>query len=406
VLDTALDDPADPSREAPSPRPAPVDVTIVAHDIGAVGGMERVLSELVLGLRALGHRVTVIARTCELPDSEGVTFRRVRGPRRPFVIAYPWFAIFGSIAVRRWRRGVVQATGAIVLNRVDVVSVHYCHQVGQAHASRVSGLSRGQLGLVRLMKPLGERLGFRRNARATFVCVSAAVAEEVRTHYPRLRDRIVTISNGVDTERFAPGPRHGDASAMRARLNIEPDALVAAFVGSEWKGKGLASAIEALAHAPRWSLIVAGDGDRPTYQALADSLGVAHAVRWLGVTPDVDVVYELADAFVFPSAYESFSLVTFEAAASALPILCAPVGGMRELIRDGENGFLITREPSRIAAALEALAADPQLRARMGRAAREAVLPFSWENTVAGHHELYERLAAHPQGRRRPRVAR
>src|SRR5580692_3858332 len=112
--------------------PPPCEVTIVAHDVGSVRGMERQLSELVIGLRKLGHQVTVIARSCELPAEAGVSFRRVRGPSRPFLIAYPWFMVAGSLAVRRWRRGIVQATGAIVLNRVDVIAVHYCQQVGAA----------------------------------------------------------------------------------------------------------------------------------------------------------------------------------------------------------------------------------------------------------------------------------
>src|ERR1700675_1575236 len=81
-------------------------VTIVAHDVGAVGGMERVLAELALGLRSRGHEVTVIARTCELPANAGVIFHRVRGPGRPFLLGYPSFMVMGSLAVRRWRRGV------------------------------------------------------------------------------------------------------------------------------------------------------------------------------------------------------------------------------------------------------------------------------------------------------------
>ena len=95
----------------------PCDVTIVAADVGAVGGMERQLEQLLLGLRSMGHEVTVIARTCELPEGSGVVFHRVRAPGRPFLLAYPWFMIAGSLALQRWRRGVVQVTGAIVLTR-------------------------------------------------------------------------------------------------------------------------------------------------------------------------------------------------------------------------------------------------------------------------------------------------
>jgi UDP-glucose:(heptosyl)LPS alpha-1,3-glucosyltransferase len=355
--------------------------------------MERQLAELILGLRGVGHMVTVIARTCELPADSGVVFHRVRAPGRPFLLAYPWFMLAGSLAVRRWRRGIVQATGAIVLNRLDVVAIHYLHQVGPANPSRATALFRGHVKLAGILKRLGERLCFSVNRAAAFVCVSEGVADEVREHFPRLADRVVTIHNGVDTETFAPGVRRDDARAARSSLNISEGQLVAAFVGSEWERKGLEPAIRALGLDRRWALVVAGEGDRARYQALADSLGVGEAVRWLGVTPDVQLVYALADAFLLASSYETFSLVTFEAAASGLPILATPVSGVSELIDDGQNGFLIDRSPETIAARLQQLAGDPALRARLGQAARRSALRFGWREMVMRQHELYERLA-------------
>jgi UDP-glucose:(heptosyl)LPS alpha-1,3-glucosyltransferase len=381
-----------PERRIQPPVAAP-DVTIVANDIGSVGGMEGVLAELVAGLAALGHSVTVIARSLELPASPGVAFHRVRGPRRPFLLAYPWFIVAGSLAVRRWRRGVVQATGAIVLNRVDVVHVHYCHQVGPANPSRSTSLFRGYAKIVRLVKRGTERACFRANSAATFVCVSDGVAEEVREHYPELAERVTTIHNGVDTERFAPGVRRPEAHALRVALGIAAERPMAVFVGSEWERKGLRPVIEAVALAPEWDLLVAGGGDQRRYQDLADSLGVGQAVHWLGVTSEVQLLYELADAFVLPSSYETFSLVTYEAAASGLPLLGTPVSGVRELIEDGQNGFFISCDPGTIAERLSQLAADPELRARLGRAARQSALAFGWEQMVSKHHELYVSLA-------------
>ena len=64
-------------------------------------------------------------------------------------------------------------------------------------------------------------------------------------------------------------------------------------------------------------------------------------MHWIGVSRDVAPLYQLADALVFPTSYEAFPLVALEAAASGLPILATPVNGIRELVRDGENGFLI-----------------------------------------------------------------
>ena len=145
-----------PPGDAGSPE-GPCEVTIVAHDIGPVGGMERVLSELILGLRRRGDRVTVIARTCELPEGSGVNFHRVLGPGRPFLLAYPWFLLAGSLTAARRARGVLQVTGGIVLNRADVVSVHYCHQVGPANPSRAGALYRANIQLVRIAKRLSER---------------------------------------------------------------------------------------------------------------------------------------------------------------------------------------------------------------------------------------------------------
>jgi UDP-glucose:(heptosyl)LPS alpha-1,3-glucosyltransferase len=382
------------SERDSDPAASPPALTIVAHDIGAVGGMERQISDLLLGLRRLGHPVRVIARTCELPPGSGVEFRRVRTPGRPFSIAYPAFLIAGSLAVRRHRRGLVQATGAIVLNRVDVVAVHYSHQVGPVNPSRASLAFRLNAVVASLMKRLGERLCFRANRPRAVVCVSDGLAEEVRRHFPALAAGVQTIHNGVDTSVFAPGARAADARALRESLALAQDDLVLAFVGSEWERKGLEPAIRALAQARVWTLLVAGAGDEQRYRALAAGLGVEQRVRFLGVTSDVALVYQAADAFVLPSSYETFSLVTFEAAASGLPVLAAPVSGVRELIDDGRNGYLIGRDPQQIAERLRALAGDPGLRARLGAAARESALAFSTGRMVQAHHELYARLAA------------
>ncbi len=381
--------------------PAHRDVTIVAHDIGSVGGMEHQLAELILGLQRLGDRVTVIARTCVLPPTAGVRFHRVRGPSRPLLLAYPWFMVAGSLALRKWRRGVVQTTGAIVLNRVDVITVHYCHQAGKITPSRSSRLFRIHAVLARRLIRVAERLCFAHNRAATFVGVSEGVAEEVRVHYPKLADRVVSIPNGVDTEAFAPGRRTEEARVLRERLEIPDDRLVAAFVGSEWERKGLEALIRALPLTAGWDVVVAGSGDEKRYLELANSLGVGGALHWLGISRDVQLVYELADVLVFPSSYEAFSLVTLEAAASGLPILATPVNGIGELLTDGESGFLISQDPRTIAQRLGQLAADPALRVRMGRAARRSALDFRWQTMVAKHQELYGRVAGESQSERR-----
>jgi UDP-glucose:(heptosyl)LPS alpha-1,3-glucosyltransferase len=309
------------------------------------------------------------------------------------LFAYPWFMVAGSLVLRRRRRGIVQATGAIVLNRVDVIAVHYCHQVGPTTPSRSTALFRAHAALMARLTRIAERVCFGLNRSATYVCVSEGVGEDVREHYPELADGIISIPNGVDTDSFAPGQRDADARALRAELGISADRLVAVFVGSDWERKGLEPLIRALALTRDWDALVVGGGDRKRYEELADSLGVGEAVHFLGVSSDVQPAYESGDAFVFPSSYEAFSLVSLEAAASGLPILATPVNGVRELLSDGHSGFLISRDPSTIAERLGRLAADPALRARMGSAARQSALEFRWERMVARHDEVYARLS-------------
>jgi UDP-glucose:(heptosyl)LPS alpha-1,3-glucosyltransferase len=380
---------------APSDAPAAArEVTLVLHHVGPVGGMERVLSELALGLRAAGWAVTVIAYECDLPPGSGVTFRRVRGPSRPFVLSYPWFMLAGSLAVRRRRRGVVMAVGAIVLNKVDLVGIHYCQQVGPATPSRSNWLFRLNVAASGLLGRLAERVCFRINRPRRFVCVSEGVADEIRHYFPDQADRTISIPNGVDVDAFAPDSRPEDSAALRRQLAIDPGQLVAIFVGSEWQRKGLEPAIRALALAPDWDLLVVGNGDRERYEQLAERAGVADAVHWIGVSHDVAPLYQLADALVFPTSYEAFPLVALEAAASGLPILATPVNGIRELVTDGRNGFLIRADATNIGARLRQLGEDRPLRERLGAAARAAALDYSWTLMVQRHEALYESLAA------------
>jgi glycosyltransferase involved in cell wall biosynthesis len=356
--------------------------------------MERVLSELIVGLHERGHEVTVIARSCELPAGVLSRFVRVRGPSRPFLLAYPWFLLRASLMLRRARSGIVQATGGIVLAPVDVVSVHYCHQVGPANPSRSSALFRLNTRIVSVCKRWSERLCFWVNRRATFVCVSEGVAAEVREHYPRLAPRVITIHNGVDSERFAPDTHRQAAEELRRELGIARERLIVLFVGGEWERKGLRQAIEALQSAREWSLVVAGAGDQPSYSALAASLGVSDAVHWLGVRGDLERVYAMSDAFLMPTSYETFSLATFEAAASGLPLLASAVNGISELLVDGHNGFYVERSAVDIARRLRELSSDPRRRAVLGAAARRSALAFSWATMVDRHADLYERMTA------------
>jgi glycosyltransferase involved in cell wall biosynthesis len=379
-------------------------VTIVANDVGNIGGMELVLAELVRGLAAAGDEVTVVARTADVPGAR-FEFHRVRGPSRPFVIAYPWFLLAASVVLRRHRRGVVQATGAIVLNRVDFVAVHFCHrafgrQPGAATASRDTLPFKAHARLARALARFGERLCMRPARIGGVIAVSPGVAAEVREMYPRLADRVTVITNGVDRKRFSP-PSTDQRLNARSRLGVPAAVPLALFVGGDWGRKGLAFAINALADASEWHLAVAGRGDEAAYRRLAVTGGVAERVYLLGVMSDAPMLYHAADAFVLPTSYETFSLVTYEAAASGLPLLATAVSGIEDLLVDGVTGFCITLDSAEIALRLRQLAATPELAGQMGAEARRATADYTWDATVAHHRALYQAVRRQPGGAQR-----
>jgi glycosyltransferase involved in cell wall biosynthesis len=369
----------------------PSSVTIVAHDIGPNGGMELVLLELIKGLVAAGDRVTVIARTF---DGSGidVDFHRVPGPSRPFLLAYPWFFLAAGLLLRRHRDGVVQTTGAIVANRVDVTSVHFCHRGfaskgGEPQTSHPGLVFRAHARVAAAMSRIGEGLCYRPGRVTTVVAVSRGVADELRAHYPAIAQNIVVIPNGVDIKRFSPSPAR--RTATRSKLELADDALVALFVGGDWERKGLSFAIDAVAQAPQWILVVVGGGDRERYGTLAARLGVADRVHFLGHVADTAPIFQSADVLVLPTTYEADPLVALEAAAAGLPVLATPVNGVVDLVKDGASGYLIERDGASLAQRLCDLASMDGTLTHMRLAARQTALTRSWDVAVAKHHALY-----------------
>jgi UDP-glucose:(heptosyl)LPS alpha-1,3-glucosyltransferase len=383
----------------------PPTVTIVAHDIGGPGGMERQLEQLIRGLLGLGAEVTVISRTCRLPVHSRMRWVRVRGPRRPFPLAFPWFYLVGSVIAWRQRRGLLHSTGAIIGNRVDLTTAHFCHravrrQGGLRRRRRANRAYALNAWLSSIISESAERWSYRSGAARGVVGVSTGVAREIGRCYPSIAHVVEAIPNGVDIGSFRPDAVR--RAVVREALALDDGALVAVFVGGEWEGKGLRHAIDAIAPRPAWHLAVVGRGDRARYSTRAAAAGCADRVHFLGQVKDVRGYYAAADAFVLPSRYETFSLVAFEAAASALPLLVTRVSGVEEILRDGLNGWFIGLGAETIEPRLAALERDASMRERMGREARAAVRRFDWPSVVFGYCNLYARLAANGGGLDRP----
>jgi UDP-glucose:(heptosyl)LPS alpha-1,3-glucosyltransferase len=352
--------------------------------------MERVISHVAGGLLDRGFAVTVIAYTCRLPPHPALRFIRVPGPRRPASLSFPWFALAGSVAARRFARGRLVTQGAILPLAADVVCAHFCNHA--YHAQRTEPRRRRDTvpyrvneSLDRWMNLAAERWVYRGGRARRVVAVSGGLANDLRGYFPSLESRLRVIPNGVDLDEFRPDPEA--RSHVRAQLGLG-DELVAAFMGGDWARKGLGLALEAVAKRPPWHLLVVGDGDAEGYLARARDLGAGHRVHFVGRQRRPAPFLAAADAFVFPSAYEPFGLVVLEAGATGLPLIVTRTEGTDELVRDGENGRIVERDADAIGAALGDLAGCAGTRAAMGARARELALPYGWTQVADAYAEV------------------
>jgi glycosyltransferase involved in cell wall biosynthesis len=313
-------------------------------------------------------------------------------------LKFSMFFLRGALHVRQAHADLVHTIGAIVPNRVDLASVHFCHagfndRVGSLAPPGSSWMRRVNSGTTRLLALLAERWCYRRGRSRILAPVSAGVGEELARHYPTVP--VVVTPNGVDTIRFRPDPAVREA--IRGAERAADSDLVSLFVGGDWDRKGLEAAIRGLAlaqaHTPhRLLLWVVGRGDERRFGAVAETSGLGDQVRFFGVQSEPERHYQAADIFLFPTLYEAFSLVTLEAAACGLPLIATRVSGIEETVGHEEAGLFVQPEAGSIAAAVTRLAADPVLRRRLGAQARARALLFTWDQSVSKVLELYRQL--------------
>ena len=206
-----------------------------------------------------------------------------------------------------------------------------------------------------------------------------------------IRDsKIVVIPNGVDLDEFKPDKVK--RRKIREMYGIADDEVVLMFSGYEFRRKGLEYIIKALPQVKEnVKLLVVGKDNPEPYKKLASKLGVLDKIIFAGFVPDISEFYAASDIFVFPTAYEAFSLATLEAVASGLPILATKVNGTEELIKEGYNGFFVKRHPENIAEKINILL-DDELRRRMSKNARKTAEEYSWSEVAKKTMEVYKNL--------------
>ncbi len=285
------------------------------------------------------------------------------------------------------------------------------------------------------------------------VALSRSVADDFQRFHRVSPERIRVVYNGVDTDRFSPAHRGNHRRAIRRQLGVGDDTLLALIVAHNFRLKGVATLLRALR---RLSLVakpclrgqrgrlpihlaVVGGKRLRGWRRMAERLGVAAAVSFVGAQDETVPYYAAADVYVHPTFYDTCSLVVLEAAASGLPVITSRLNGVSELfdpvsgqgsgargqqlsgvgqgsgIRgqgfgvqldrigkqgsdpcpltpDPSNGALLLSDPADVEELTESLRVlfDPSRRQKMGNAARRTALKHTFSRNVEEILAVYE----------------
>jgi len=236
---------------------------------------------------------------------------------------------------------------------------------------------------------------FRNDNRRLFVTNSQLVKDQIIEYFHVPEERIKVIYNGVDSNVFNPGVK-AYRDEMRREHRIDDKDLVVLFVSNNWERKGLATIIEAISRTgnEQIRLLAVGRGNARRYSSLAGKNKInAGQIIFTGRTGDVEKFYGMADIFVLPSRYEPFANVCLEAMACGLPVITTKTNGASELIRGGENGFLLEAwdDSAGLSEIIKKLSVK-HMREGIGHKAADTVKSYTWEKHLAETEKIFELL--------------
>ena len=363
-----------------------------------VGGPASHAPELAAFLLDRGHGIEVVTTADSAPASERYQVRWVsraqpRGVRHARALAVIRDRAADADLVYATSMLGRAALGATLARRPIVVKLVADEAYERA---RRLGLFDGDLDEFQHYKG-GARVLLLRQARDrtlrrvdALICPSAYLASRALA-WGIEEARVTVIPNAAP-----PLPALPEREAARVRFEIEGPTL--AFAGRITRQKALDVALEALARVDGVSLLVAGDGpDLPEVRTAASERGLDGRIRFVGPLDrdDVLALFRAADASILSSSWENFPHTVVEALAVGTPVIATAVGGVPELVRDGENGLLVPPgDPGALASAIERFVREPGLRERLAAAAAGSVAHLAAELLYTRLEGILTRAAA------------
>ncbi len=370
---------------------------MVILKFGLVGGAEGFAAELTERIAAdLRFEIHVFAN--RWADSSGrIVFHRVPIVRFPKFLTTPSFAWFAG-------REIAAAAPFDLIHthdrifRADVYTMHGIPHRWWVREVRRKGMSLFDRALARVEDRLVSEGGCRR-----FLAVSELTRKIFLGEYPIDPERVTVVHPGIDASPYAKLDRERCRREIRGSFGIGPDEPLILFVSMNFAIKGLDHLLRGLGRLrerdpeSRFRLLVIGRGDEKAYRRLARELGLGDAVIFAGAVAreKLPEFYLAGDLLAMLSRFDTFGMVVLEAMAAGLPVLISGSVGARDIVREGENGFIID-DPADEEAVAERIATilNREALERMGREALKTAGENSWDRAVARALTVYEEIWA------------
>jgi glycosyltransferase involved in cell wall biosynthesis len=227
----------------------------------------------------------------------------------------------------------------------------------------------------------------------SLVAVSPEVREDLVRMHVAPPGKIAVVRLGLDLEQRVAAPE-GTRERVREELRVGDEPLIG-WLGRMTEIKCVDVLLRAFARVRGDAvLVLVGDGPlRPSLEALAAQLGIAHRCRFVGYADEVARFYAACDVIALSSANEGTPVTIIEALAAGVPVVSTDVGGVRDVVEDGRSGFLVPPgDVEELGRALDRLAGDPALRQELGGRGRDVIARYSIPRLVDDLDLLYREL--------------
>jgi len=366
-------------------------IAVVVPKYGLVGGGERFVFELTERLaNTPGYEIHVFSNKWR-SKSDHITFHKIP------IITFPKWLTSISFAYLANRK----------IAKMDFDLIHSHDRIFKSHVVTLHSIPhRTWVRDIRQKKRLSlfdhgtswtEKKMYTYSGCQMFLPVSNLVKTKVMETFPIDERNIRVIHPGVDVARFQPANPYNRQETRNAFGISETDFLIL-FVGMNFEVKGLDSLLSSIAllkseyDNDQVKVLVVGKGNNNKYKALAHKLGIGEQLIFSGVRNDIEKIYQAGDILVMLSKFDTFGMVVTEAMAASLPVIISDNVGAKDLVIQGENGFVVDREDIKMISSKINLMLNREKRLEMGKKAHHTALNNTWEQMTLKVLNVYEAL--------------